>query len=422
MVIYRNTKGRPGQLLRPALAGAALAGAALGLAGLAITAATPAFAGSGRHWAHIAAGFDHTCGVTTSGTLWCWGANDHGQLGIGSTTSQNLPRPVTTPRQYGWASVATGAHRTCAIRTDHTVWCWGTTVTSSRGNMTDLPRPRQNTFPGRYAWTSVTVGGDQICAIRTNATLWCWGENNTGELGTGGSGDAPLPRQVRTPARLGWASVTAGSDYTCAVRTDSTLWCWGFGFFGQLGLGNNLGVKTPHQVTSPAPAGWASVTAGTAHTCAVRTDGTLWCWGQNIHGEVGIGNTTIQYLPQQVSAPAPDGWAAVAAGGGQTCAVRTGGTLWCWGDNSYGELGIGPEDTESLPYQVSTPEQPGWAVVSAGLEQTCAIRAGHQLWCWGGNGGGQLGVGPGPNQWLPQQVTGCRQLAARRSSAGGSRR
>ena len=154
-----------------------------------------------------------------------------------------------------------------------------------------------------------------------------------------------------------WAHIAAGEYYICGIRTDGTLWCWGSNDSGQLGIGSNTGQDQPRQITTPAAGGWASVTAGSYHTCATRTDGTLWCWGNNDSGQLGIGSEseTGQDLPQQVTTPAPGGWTSVTAGGFHTCATRTGGTLWCWGWGNSGQLGIGNGNDQDRPQPVTTP-------------------------------------------------------------------
>jgi alpha-tubulin suppressor-like RCC1 family protein len=427
------------------LAGAAAHAAALALAGLAVIAAittTPARAAqqphlsaashprpatTGQHrltgpmtpgpnWAHVSAGYRQTCAIRADTTLWCWGDNGLGQLGIGShgPTGQDLPRQVTTPAAGGWASISGGANHTCATRTDGTLWCWGGNLNGQLGigshGPTSQDLPRQVTTPAAGGWASVSAGDNHTCATRTDGTLWCWGDDHYGQIGIGSHTDQDLPRQVTFPRPGGWASSTAGSIYTCATRTDATLWCWGDNGYGQLGTGDHTNRYRPHQVTTPALGGWASVTADVTHTCATRTDTTLWCWGSNDDGELGIGNGSDQDLPQQVRAAAPGGWASVSAGSSYTCATRTGATLWCWGASGDGSLGIGHVPNQHLPQQVRTPAPGGWASITAGFGQTCAIRTGATLWCWGFNGYGQLGTGNHTSQWRPQEVTGCRQM------------
>ena len=171
----------------------------------------------------------------------------------------------------------------------------------------------------------------------------------------------PHPGAGRMSPGASWAHIAAGEYYDCGIRTDATLWCWGSNDSGQLGIGGATGQDLPRQVTTPAAGGWASITAGSYHTCATRTDGTLWCWGNNDSGQLGIGSEseTGQDLPQQVTTPAPGGWTSVTAGGFHTCATRTGGTLWCWGWGASGQLGIGNGNDQDLPQQVTTPAMAG---------------------------------------------------------------
>ena len=164
----------------------------------------------------------------------------------------------------------------------------------------------------------------------------------------------PRPAAGRMSPGDPWAHVAAGGDASCGIRTDGTLWCWGAGSWGQLGRGSLTDQDQPRQVTTPAAGGWASITAGTTHTCATRTDSTLWCWGNNDSGQLGLGGGTTQDLPRQVTTPATTGWASVTAGGENTCATRTDSTLWCWGNNGDGQLGLGNHTNQDRPRQVTS--------------------------------------------------------------------
>jgi alpha-tubulin suppressor-like RCC1 family protein len=383
-------------------------------AGLATAAgAAPATAGTAPpKWIHIAAGPNYTCGIREGNTLWCWGANFWGTLGNGQTANANLPQQITR-KSAGWTSVTAGEDHGCATRTDGGLWCWGNNFSGQLGNgstntLQNLP-PQQVTSPAADGWARVAAGDEFTCAVRSDSTLWCWGYNGGGELGIGSfGGNQFLPQQVTSPAAGGWASITitASGGSACAVRTDTTLWCWGGNGDGQLGIGSTGNQDQPHQVTSPAAAGWSSADAGAGgdDTCAVRADTTLWCWGSNFDGQLGIGSTTSQHLPQQVTSPAAGGWTSVAAGGTHTCATRI-HALWCWGDNHLGQLGSGGPNRQLLPRRVQLPSRTGWSIVAAGLQHACATHTGHTLWCWGYNFHGQLGLGTNTDQRLPQQVT-----------------
>jgi alpha-tubulin suppressor-like RCC1 family protein len=365
-------------------------------------------ASSAALWIHVAAGGGHTCGIRMGNTVWCWGDNQSGQLGTGPTGNQDRPQQITYPTTR-WASITAGYSHTCATRTGGTLWCWGANNYGQLGTGTTngVSWPHQVTIPASTGWASVTAGWSYTCATRSDGTLWCWGANDYGQLGVGiPGGSYLLPQQVTTPAATGWASVTGGGDHTCATRSGGTVWCWGSNSVGQLGDAGPPGDEVqPQQVTVPASTGWASVTAGEAHTCATRTDGTLWCWGYNVFGQLGIGTTTLDKdLPQQVSLPASTGWASVTGGGVYTCATRT-RALWCWGDGREGQLGSGIPHSTSSPRQVQRPARAGWTLVTAGFPHSCATRTDGTLWCWGDNQYGQLGIGNTSGQDLPQQVT-----------------
>ena len=369
-------------------------------------AASASTTGASPYWIHIAAGGNVTCGIREGNTLWCWGAGAYGALGTGQTGDETQPQQITK-RTAGWTSVTHGGGHGCATRNDGSLWCWGYNHEGELGiGITgNRARPTQVTSPASTGWIAVTAGPDQTCALRTNTTLWCWGYNGDGQLGIGNTSSQDLPRRVISPASTGWTAVTAGYSYTCASRSDTTLWCWGYNLQGELGIGNTSNQDLPRQVTAPAATGWARAAAGGNHTCATRSDTTLWCWGNNLEGELGIGSTTDQFdLPQQVTTPASTGWTSATSGGFHTCATRI-HALWCWGGNGSGQLGIGSTSGEGLPQRVATPTATGWSLVALGYEHSCATHTGKTLWCWGNNNQGQLGIGNTTNQDLPQQVT-----------------
>jgi len=388
------------------VAGAGILGAAaLAAAAPAGAAASPASAATPL-WIHISAGQRFSCGIREGNTLWCWGAGDTGELGNGSNANETRPHQITFPTA-GWTSVTAGYNHGCAIRAGGDLWCWGDNRFGALGigpTNAEVSTPRQVTRPAAGGWASVGAGLDDTCAIRADTTLWCWGEDYDGQLGVNRITEIFRPRPVTTPAADGWARVAVGPDHTCAVRTDATLWCWGDDWAGQLGQNSTSDGHLPEQVSSPATDGWASVSAGAAHTCAVRTDGTLWCWGWNLFGQLGLGDAPDQELPAQVTSPAADGWTEVETGGEHTCALR-GHALWCWGHNAYGQLGIGGTTDQTLPRRVPVPTRRGWGLVTLGDHHTCSTHTGHELWCWGENYHGELGIGGRVDQHRPQQVT-----------------
>lgn len=241
--------------------------------------------------------------------------------------------------------------------------------------------------PTGPATTKISAGNQSACMVKSGGTLWCWGYNFKGQIGQQinlQNPDFAVPTQVGT--NTNWRSVSSSYWHTCAVRTDDSLWCFGDNHAGQLGTGSMSDEWAPVQIQSGTA--WASVTTGSAHTCATTTVGTLWCWGSNSQGAYGNGTTTSSATPVVVPGAI---WASVTAGlSGGACATRADATLWCWGSNSRGQVGDG-----SNPGVVLSPTQIAgtWTGVSTGNAHACAVKTDSTLWCWGKNDQGQVGNG-----------------------------
>jgi hypothetical protein len=232
--------------------------------------------------------------------------------------------------------------------------------------------------------------------IESDGSLWAWGDNTSGQLGIGVTGgSAPLP--THEVQAFTWNAVAAGSNFVVAIKSDGTLWAWGDNTSGQLGRG--AGPGSPSAVQVSAVTTWTAVTAGKDFALALRSDNTLWAWGNNASGQLGDGSTTTQTFPEQIVPSFT--WTAVAAGSNFTVALRADGTLWAWGDNSSGQLGIGSTSGSASPVQVPLL---GWTAVAAGSNFTVALRADGTLWAWGNNTSGQLGDGSTTTRISPEQI------------------
>ncbi|WP_306216031.1 RCC1 domain-containing protein [Actinoplanes sp. RD1] len=338
---------------------------------------TPARIGTDSTWASVASGDHYTCGVQTPGSLWCWGSvNTSGQQGSGDTTARQLPTRVGTA---AWTQVAAGASHTCGIQSDQTLWCWGDGSLGKlgQGSTTGYTAPRQVTSPAATGWASVATGNQFTCATRTDGTLYCFGRNGSGEIGIGTTSTSQAtPAQVTSPAATGWTKVALGYQHVCALRTGNSLYCWGDGGGGRLGTGTTTGASVPQPVTGS----WAGFGLGTDHTCGIKTGGTLWCWGVGADGRLGTGTTTDRSTPAQVGTATT--WRTATGSHYATCGTQTDDSLWCWGDNAWGQAGVGDTTDRTTPVQAGTGGWPGAGPGPIG-NQFCAVRADATMWCWG---------------------------------------
>ncbi|QKG54962.1 RCC1-like domain-containing protein [Hymenobacter sp. BRD67] len=343
----------------------------------------------------LAVGGYHTVAVRADGSLWAWGRNDAGQLGLGSTSDQTSPQRVGTATT--WVSAAAGTSHTVAVRADGTLWAWGNNDAGQLGLGTTTSPTSPTQIGTATTWASAAAGGYHTLAVRADGTLWAWGNNDYGQLGQGTYDSQPSPTQVG--AATSWVSAAAGNLHSLAVQADGTLWVWGDNYYGQLGLGSYAGgVTSPTQVG--AATSWVSAAAGNLHTVATQADGSLWAWGNNYYGQLGLGTTTTQPGPTQVGTATS--WASAAAGGYHTVAVRADGTLWAWGFNGFGQLGQGNYTRQTSPAQVGTGTS--WASAAAGGYHAAGEQSCRAVWAWGENGSGQVGDGSTTQRPSPVRV------------------
>ena len=346
----------------------------------------------------IADGLDHTCAIAADRSVLCWGRNQYGQLGDGTTTQRVTPVHVSGLTDA--EAVAGGQDHTCTLRADGIILCWGRNSDGQLGDGTTTQRLTPGQVSGITDAEAISAGYLHTCAVRTGGTVWCWGRNQYGALGDGTTTTRLTPVQVSGITNA--VAVDAGFAYSCALRTDATMWCWGANQAGQLGDGTTTTRLTPVQVSGITNA--VAISAGGFQACAVLSDRTARCWGRNAEGQVGDGTTTNRSTPVQVSGLTDA--EVVAAGDYHTCAVRADGTAQCWGGNGTGQLGDGTTTYRSTPVQVSG--LTGALSVTAGEFHTCAARNGGSAQCWGNNFWGQLGDGTTTERHTPVQVSGLQ--------------
>lgn len=338
------------------------------------------------------------CALRCDGSVWCWGANDFGQLGDGTTTARATPAPV---RGLGGpaTAIAAGYDHACAV-VRGALRCWGYNTDGALGDGTREDRHLPVSVTGLDGpVTEVAGGGLHTCARLEGGALRCWGQNQYGALGDGSNLNRTTPRAV--VALNGVAdALTLGQYSTCARTTVGDVRCWGFNAFGVLGDGSMNHRDTPQPVALPEPARAVSLLAN--HVCAALDAGAVWCWGYNVDGALGDRTTTTRLRPVAVRG-LDVAAVTVTVGGRHSCIANSEGALRCWGGNERGQLGDGSTTRRLDP--VAVVDLGGAAVmIGAGGSSTCAALRDGRVRCWGANDDGQLGDGTTRDATTPVTV------------------
>ena len=334
----------------------------------------------------LTVGSSQTCTTTANGTLYCFGDNVTGQLGVGDTTQHPGPTRVDGGT-LRWVAAAIGERHTCALATDAVAYCWGANAEGALGLGDAVAR----LVPARSLgapYSALTAGDGFTCALKSGGELFCWGANGESQLGFFdlAKPGAPSLQPLRVGAGL-YRQVAAGQGHACALGVDGGLECWGRNTEGQLGSGSALG-----NVPEPSPVingPWLSVAATQGSTCAIRADRTLWCWGE---GPSGTSRTPVRV-------EAASDWAQISVNQFHYCG-RRGASLYCWGRGIEGQLGLNDNSPRAAPTQVMG----AWTTVGASRFHTCGIQTDGRLYCWGRNEQDQLGLKDSVRRSVPTLV------------------
>jgi alpha-tubulin suppressor-like RCC1 family protein len=341
----------------------------------------------------------HTCIILDNGSVKCWGRNDYGQLGDGTTTDKYTP--VVVNGLSNVVAIATSTYHSCALLSDGTVKCWGR---NDRGELGDGVISLYESTPvvvNRLSnVVAISTGGYHTCALLSDGTVKCWGANDRGQLGDGTLEDKSTPVTVKGLSNA--IAIASGDLHTCALLGDGTVKCWGGNYFGQLGDGTNVSKSTPITVNGLTNA--VAISAGGYHTCALLSDGTVKCWGRNDRGELGDGKV-VSYESTPVTVIGLSNVIEISTGVAHTCALLNDGTVKCWGNNADGQLGDGTTTPSSVPVTVNGLSNV--IMITTGGWHTCALFNDGTIKCWGDNYFGQLGDGTQNDSPIPVIAKNC---------------
>lgn len=358
-------------------------------------AATPTYKATS-----VSGGYLHTCAVTTKGKPLCWGSNDNGQLGDNTTTDSAVPVGV-----YGFTkgvkAVSTGLAHSCLLTTTGKVWCWGYNGYGQLGDNSTTSSARPVAVHGLSSKIkAISVGGYTTCALTTSGKVRCWGYGADGELGNNATVSSSTPVGVYKLKNV--TALSNGTYHACALVSGGKPRCWGYNGYGQ--LGNNTTTDSPRPVAVYGLAsGVKQINGGAYHTCAVTSKGAARCWGANNTGQLGNNTTTNSAKPVHVSG-LDSGVKAVKAGYYFSCSLSTSGKAKCWGFNNYGQLGDNTTTDHFTPAGVYNLGKV--SKLSLGFHHACAVTTAKAVKCWGYNVYGALGNNTTTSSSAPVKVTG----------------
>lgn len=387
-------------------------------------------------WDSIASGTNGTCAVAYGGDVYCWGFNLYGQLGDGTSVNRLLPTRIqkgAIPSDAFVRQVSVGQWHACALASNNSVYCWGYNTVGQLGDGTNQDRSvptlvQQGAIPTGATVKSISAGETQSCAVTTAGGVYCWGSNANGRLGDGTTVDRNVPVVIQMPGGVAIDSVSVGNNsatggnynnHICARSISGGAYCWGNNSSGQLGDGTTTSRTSPVAVqygsasnAIPADVTIREITTGSWFTCAIASNDQAYCWGYNLHGQLGVGNTVnspAKTAPLPISqGDIPEGAvpSSITASGRGACITTTALAMYCWGANNNGQVGDGTVVNRTVAAAVQSGDniQGRFIAASKGDSHTCGIADDNTAYCWGFNIFGRLGDGTTTTRNVPTPV------------------
>jgi alpha-tubulin suppressor-like RCC1 family protein len=374
-------------------------------------------------FATVTAGGAHSCALSSSGGTWCWGRAEMSQLGptkpnnvclVDEDTHANLPclaHPVLVTGAPTFTQIVAAERSTCALTSDGSAYCWGWNNVGQLGDGTSTGlfsavRAAPAAVATTVKFAMLSGSGMTYCGVSTAGAGYCWGNGASGQLGNGQTNASGAP--VAVGGSLTFKSITVGNGFACGITTADDAWCWGSNTFGQLGTGQ---VDTgPHSSPLLVSGGrkWSRIDGSFGfHVCAVDVAGAAYCWGANTTGQLGDGTLIDRSVPTAASGGLT--FSDVVAGGfsniqEHSCGLTPSGKAYCWGDGAAGALGDGSSITKTAPVAVAG--NLTFTRLAAGFRHTCGVTSGNVVYCWGSARTGQVGANGFDPYLVPTKVVG----------------
>ena len=350
----------------------------------------------------IAAGTYNSCAILENQSMVCWGDNEYGQLGDGTTDGSAVPIYVNVAANETPVEVTVGQVTACALMESGNIYCWGSGYYGKMGNGEPWSDDYVNTemrqvlLPEGQGGQTVSISGGHICTILDNGDVYCWGRGNQGQLGYGGTSNRNIPAKVNLPGQRSAIAISTGTYMTCAITTDGMGYCWGENDEGQLGNGTtNSRRTTPVEVLFPSGYTPVSISAGDDFSCALMDNRKVMCWGENNDGRLGQGPlaTDDETTPVWVIMGDSETAHFLDIGTKSACMILDSGETKCWGTNEEGQIGQGDTDLDFYPTPTEVNGNHDFVALSINSDTICAITSDAEGYCWGDNEAGQIGRG-----------------------------